>query len=142
MNTDLIEKAATLLEGLLAGVFVGSCMIEHAARILPAQHWIPYNQAKDALYGPVMPVFFAVTLSASAVATCFKPAMHQSVATAFLLIAGIVTVCVNVPLNRTFRTWSSSDHPDGWADARRRWQVWNAVRCASAVSAFGVAVLG
>lgn len=142
MSDDLIVKSATLLDGLLAGVFVGSCMMEHAARRLPAQHWIPYNRAKDALYGPVMPVFFTTTLLVSAGTAWLTFRVSQAFATALLMAAGAITVRVNLPLNAEFRTWSYPDHPDDWADARRRWRNWNLARCVFAISAFSAAVVG
>ena len=142
MSDDLILKSATLVDGLMAGMFVASCMMEHAARNLPAQHWIPYNRAKDSVYGPVMPVLFSTTLLVSLAAALLTFVVSQFIATALLLIAGVITTSIHLPLNKRFQTWSCSHHPDDWADARRRWRDWNYVRGMFAVSAFGVAVLG
>ncbi len=142
MSDDVILKAATLMDGLMAGMFVASCMMEHAAQNLSAQHWIPYHRAKGTVYGPVMPVLFSTTLLVSLVAALLTLRVSRFIATALLLIAGVIMTSVHLPLNKQFQAWSCSQHPDDWADRRRRWRDWNYVRCVFAVSAFSAAVLG
>ena len=139
---DLIARSTVAVDGLLAGVFLGSCMMEHAARQLPIQHWIPYNRAKDAVYGPIMPVFFSATLLLSAGTTWRIQAVGQGIATSLLAVAGVITVRVNLPLNAEFRRWSCSDHPAAWDAARQRWRNWNLTRGVLVVAAFLVSLVG
>ena len=48
MNDAIFVAPALFLEGLLAGTFVGSMMLEQATGRLDLSDWIPFNRAKEA----------------------------------------------------------------------------------------------
>ncbi|WP_155947885.1 DUF1772 domain-containing protein [Rhizobium sp. 2MFCol3.1] len=131
------------LTGILAGVFVGSAMMEHAARKMDATAWISYNQAKDAVYGPVMPVFFGVTLVVVLVGAVLSGGQVEQVCAALsLFFAGVITGRIHLPLNKVFAGWSASAHPHGWSAPRHRWRAWNLVRTTFAIIAFALTIVG
>jgi uncharacterized membrane protein len=137
-----MEMARLLLAGVLAGVFLCSAMVEHAERTLGAAEWIAYKQAKERLFGPVMPAFFGLTLVAAVLVALFFQPMPASWGVVALLVAALlVTVIVHLPLNRVFQGWTVASHPADWDDARRRWRNWNWLRCILAVGAFALTVL-
>ena len=137
MMPTYVAVATTFLEGTLAGVHVGSALMEHAARRLSLPDWLAYNHAKGTVYGPTMPVFFGVTLVASIAAASILPDhVGQAIAATLLVAAGIITKVVNLPLNDEFESWSTASYPAGWTTLRARWQSWNLVRSAFVVMAF------
>ena len=143
MTEGSTAAIATFLNGLLAGIFIGSCLIEHAMRTLNAPDWIAYKQAKEALFGPVMPVVFAVVLIATVVLAFLGPHRVAFATASLLLVAALlITVAVHLPLNRAFGGWSAEAHPPDWSPARRRWRDWNWVRGGLAVLAFAAAEFG
>ena len=133
--------ATVIIDGLLAGVFVCSAMVEHAMRTLDAPNWLAYVHAKEKVFGPVMPIFFLAGLVATVV-TAVISATHQSATIAALALggAGVITGAVNLPLNARFKVWSTADHPPGWALQRARWQRWTVFRTILAVVAFAAIV--
>lgn len=56
---------------------------------------------------------------------------------ALLLVALIVTLVVNVPINLAEAGWDPSSPPSDWATHRDRWQIGHGVRTAAALLAFG-----
>lgn len=135
--TDHFLAATLFIDGLLAGVFVCSAMVEHAMRTLDAPHWIAYVQAKEKVFGPVMPIFFGIGLVTTIVdAAVSWPHMGLAIAAVALGGAGAITGAVNLPLNALFKTWSATEHPADWAIARTRWRRWTLARTALAVVAF------
>lgn len=141
MAGSIFHNLLVLLDGVLAGVFVGSSMVEHAARTLPAPDWIAYKQAKEAVFGPVMPVAFGVALVATTGgAALLTPHAALAAAVASLGIVLLVTITIHLPLNRRFQTWDSSDYAVTWDEDRRRWRQWNVCRAALAVAAFALVV--
>lgn len=137
MMQTYIAIATTFLVGTLAGVHIGSAMMEHAARRLSVRDWLPYNHAKGTVYGPSMPVFFGATLVLLIAAAAILPDhLVLGLAAILLVVAGIITKAVNLPLNDIFDSWSTTSYPDDSMTLRARWQTWNLLRCAFAVMAF------
>lgn len=141
--TALAPALATFLDGIMAGVVLGSALVEQSARALPANGWIGYKQAKERLFGPVMPPILIAAIAASAAAAIRLPA-HAAFAAAalFLILLLIITALVHAPLNRAIGTFSSSAPPDGWTRTRDRWRRWNWARAMAAGAAFASAVIG
>ena len=62
---------------------------------------------------------------------------------AFLLIVSlVVTVRVEVPMNRSIATWNANVPPANWAQVRDHWLAFHRLRAASGTLAFVVATLG
>lgn len=128
---------ALFAEGTIAGVHIGSAMMEHAAARLSVGHWLAYNHAKGRIYGPVMPVYFALTLIIALVVPFIAHyGPLQWLAVGCLFMSGVITKAINLPLNALFETWTEDAHPIGWADDRRRWRQWTDVRTILTVAAF------
>ena len=130
-----------LLNGLLAGTFLGSSLVEHSARVLNGPDWLAYKQAKEAVFGPVMPVFFVIVFISSLLIAVLGPQKQAfGITSALLFVALVITVVVHLPLNKQFQGWSTGCLPSGWDRARRRWRNWNWARSACAIAAFTAAV--
>ena len=137
---------ALLLSGLLAGTFIGSTMVEHAARMLNASNWIAYKQAKEVTFAAVMPASLLLTIVALAAATVAGSATRTSWSFGFaalcLLGVLVITVVVHLPINKFIQAASQDLIPAAWDEQRRRWRGWNLARCALAILAFALALFG
>lgn len=141
MNAVTFATPALFLEGLLAGTFFGSLLLEQAAGRLDLSDWLPFNRAKEAAYGSTMPVFFAATLLASVVAAVWGAGRPNLILAALALgLAGVITVRFHLPLNETFKGWSREHHPADAGRLRDRWRRWNVARGALAILAFALTV--
>ncbi|HEX7667717.1 MAG TPA: DUF1772 domain-containing protein [Polyangiaceae bacterium] len=133
----------TLLDGLLAGLFIGSSMVEHGARAFTPSVYIPYKHAKEAVFGPVMPVAFNLCLVLTAIAAFVTPShLTFGVAAALMTLVMTITITIHLPLNKTFQSWSPDVYPVTWKEGRARWRNWNLVRAAFVIAAFGLVLVG
>ena len=132
-----LDKTALAFEGVNAGIFLGSCLIEQAARTLSSSDWLAYKQAKERVFGPVMPAYFGLTLILSIIATVLSDAaVNHALSTLLLTGALIITVAVHLPLNTRFERWQPTTMPGDWDKDRTRWRNWNWVRGLLALMAF------
>jgi len=130
-------SSVLFFDGLLAGVFLCSSLIEHAMRTLEAPHWLAYAQAKEKVFGPVMPVFFGIGLLFTIIlGSVMVPHTLPTLAAVLLVAAGIITKVVNLPLNARFRSWTAETIPGDWWQDRSRWRTWNVRRTLLAIAAF------
>jgi uncharacterized membrane protein len=135
----LIYSVAVFLGGLLAGIFVGSGLVEHAVSSLPAISWVRYRQAKERVFGRVMPpmLFAAILASAiGAILTTHRAAL--GCATLLLVAVLAVTLKIHLPLNHAIDAYLPEAPPDDWGTARTSWRRWHWVRTVLAVAAFAV----
>lgn len=141
LSVGVIRSLAVFLDGLLAGVFLASAMVEHGMRKAGGPVWLEYKQAKEVVFGSVMPSFMLATILASLLGAIAGPGHARFAVTTALLVAALaLTVVVHLPLNKAFTTWPTNDPPAAWPKARRRWQTWNWVRTALVVAAFAAAL--
>jgi uncharacterized membrane protein len=140
--TTAVSGITTYLDGLLAGVFLASALVEQAMAATEASAWLVYKQAKEVVFGAVMPPFMLGGILVSLAAAIVGPAPTRfAVATALLVLAMAVTVVVHLPLNKRFTAWTVDAMPPDWSDDRRRWRVWNWGRTATVLLAFAALVL-
>jgi uncharacterized membrane protein len=141
--------AATITMGFAAGAFaVFAHAIMPGLRSTDDRTFVVAFQSIDrAIINPwFMATAFAGALifTAAAVLTSLGRDGLPWVAAAFglYLIAFVVTVAVNVPLNDALKAAGNPDHIRDLASVRKhfhetRWAAWNLVRVASSTGAFG-----
>ena len=129
----IIVTIAIGLCAMLAGLFLGSALVEHAMRTLGAAEWIAYKQAKERVFGPVMPPLFGIGLLSAVAAAVISRA---SPAAAIVLLAVLaITAIVHLPLNARIMAYAPAEPPAGWSAVRGRWRRWNWVRTGLAIAA-------
>lgn len=118
---------------------------------LPTDRYVPVHQFLVTRFDPFMPISLCTALVADAVLV-FVPAPGGTralagAATMLLVLAVIVSLTRNVPINRWVSRLDVDALPPDWerVDPRVRWRNWNLVRTALAVTAlvanvFAVAV--
>ena len=124
---------------------MGSFAIHPAAARLAASSHVLLRQELIRRLARLMPPFMFLPVVASVAA------MTLCRATVFLAIDALglamslatigITIGVNVPLNRLFAGWSPDALPSDWRNHIDRWNFAHSLRAATAVAAFGCAIL-
>jgi hypothetical protein len=130
---------AVMLTGLVAGLMVGTGMDQYASQQMSGPTWTNAHQAIDALFGRVMPILFNGTIAVLLVATWAALGTGRwlfGIAAVFMLIAVLMSVRVEVPINREIALWNAATPPKNWADVRDTWLLCHLMRTLSAVVAF------
>jgi uncharacterized membrane protein len=141
----LLAAAAVFVDGIVAGIFVGSAMVEHTAAALPGSAWTAYRQNKERLFGRVMPPLMVAAILLPAARTLYPPGQVQPwfLAAAGLMFGALaVTVIRHIPLNRAIDRFPVSDPPENWRDFRARWQSGHWLRTMLTIGGFFAAVVG
>jgi hypothetical protein len=142
MPHHFVAAVAVCVDGILAGVFLGSGLVEQSAKALNGKTWIRYKQAKERVYGRAGPILLLGAILLSILAMVGR-GERAPFAVAILSLLGVlaVTGVVHVPLNRAIDTASPEAPPSGWADIRTRWRRWHWLRTALTVVAFVLAIV-
>jgi hypothetical protein len=108
--------------GMLAGVAVTVLVLELALRRLNGREYASVAVAMLVIHARMA---HSITL---------RPAV---IALALLLLALLVSLAVNGPINVQQLSWNVQAPPADWARIRDRWQIAHAVRTLAIVLAFG-----
>jgi uncharacterized membrane protein len=139
----IVRYTALLGSGMLAGVALTVLFLELALRDLNGPEYVRVRQAE---YAPftwfigvlIVPTFVAVVLLALRARRERGPELPLlASALGLILVALVVTLAVNGPINVEQTDWSAHAPPGDWARVRDRWQIAHAVRTVALVLAFG-----
>ena len=129
--------------GMLAGVAATVLVLELALRRLNGQQYVRVRQAEFAFFTPFIGAVLLPTLVAVAMLVVQARKMHSAMlrpavmALALLLLALLVSLAVNGPINVEQLSWNMQAPPADWARIRDRWQIAHAVRTLASVIALG-----
>jgi uncharacterized membrane protein len=140
-----VSFVGVVLVGLIAGLLVGTAMEQHTLRNLSGPAWVAARHSIDALFSRVMPWVWNATLMILLVAAGVNAGRARWLFLAaglILLVAIVVTVAVEVPMNKEVAAWDAQAVPAHWASVRDRWLQFHTVRTVMGVVAFVCAVLG
>ena len=136
---------AVLLVGMMAGLMFGTGMDQYTHRLLSASAWVTEHQVMDALFRRVLPPLWNVTMLSLAVAALLSRGRARWLfawAAVIFLVSLIVTVTVEVPMNRAIAQWDAHAAPGDWASVRDRWLYFHLVRTIGGFIAFVSALTG
>ena len=140
----VVSYLAVLMCGLVAGLLFGT-VVEHARlRVLDGPAWVTARQSIDAVFSVMMPWLWNTTLLLLVGAAYLNRGRSRGLftASALILLAGIVvTLIVEVPINKQIASWTSTSMAPDWALLRERWLHFHAVRTVAGVVAFACALL-
>jgi uncharacterized membrane protein len=129
--------------GMLAGVAATVLVLVLALRRLNGQQYVRVRQAEFAFFTPFIGAVLLPTLVAVAMLVVQARKMHSAMlrpavmALALLLLALLVSLAVNGPINVEQLSWNMQAPPADWARIRDRWQIAHAVRTLAIVIALG-----
>ncbi|OHV41394.1 hypothetical protein BCD49_07925 [Pseudofrankia sp. EUN1h] len=137
-----LAVVALVLAGLVAGTMtVGLVAIRPAMHSLPVASYITVKQAFDASY-PRFMVPLQLAALVTSLALTVTAAVDDSTTSAALAGVGFVLLLVNVvvtvrgdlPINIAMASWRPEEPPADWERHRVRWDRFNAIRTAAAVT--------
>ena len=142
---DAVSFVAVLLVGLMAGLLLGTAMEQGTLRVLDGAGWITARHGTDALFGRVLPWAWNTTLLLLFFAGYLQrgQARWMFVSAGMLLLLGIVvTLVIEVPINKQIASWEAAAVPAQWATIRDRWLQFHTVRTGMGIGAFVCALVG
>ena len=145
MLRRFVPVFAVVLAGLIAGLMIGTGMDQYTHRQLAMTPWVIEHQVMDALFRRVLPTWWnltALALIVSAVLTRGSARGLFTAAAVLMVAALVVTVRVEVPMNRAIALWNSAAPPADWAAVRDRWLLFHLFRTCCGTLAFLFAQAG
>ncbi len=136
---------AVVLAGVMAGLMLGTGMDQYTQRLLSGPAWVTGHQLMDALFSRVLPPLWNLTMISLAAAAWLSRGRARwlfALAAAIFLVSLMVTVRVEVPMNRAIALWDAQDPPNQWSTVRDRWLWFHLVRTAGGLVAFVCALAG
>lgn len=128
--------------GMLAGVALTVLFLELALRRLTGPEYVRVRQAEYAPFtwfigALLVPTLVAVVILVRQARKGHGPALRPVAwALVLLLVALVVSLVVNGPVNVEQMDWNVQAPPGDWARVRDRWQIAHAVRTVALVLAF------
>jgi hypothetical protein len=117
--------------------------LELALRSLDGAAYVRVRQAEFWYFNWFIGLVFVPTIVAVAMVVVQARRAHSAelrsavIALVLLLLASVVTVVVNGPINVAQLSWSVQAPPAEWARVRDRWQIAHAVRTVAIAAALG-----
>lgn len=127
MGTEILEALAVVTAGMMTGNELCVGIFEALLRRMDEREQFNLGQKSAALFGKLMPGWYAATfLLSAAVAYRLRgsgtAALAGSAALLFLLSI-VFTVTLLVPINSRIAKWTWDTRPEGWMQARRTWDT-------------------
>jgi len=141
----IIQILAVVMVGLIAGLMIGTGIEQHSLRALTASAWVTEHQVMDSWFRVIMPPWWNLTALILIVAAFLSHGPSRwlfGIAALLLIVSLVVTVRVEVPMNRAIQYWNAATPPANWASIRDRWLAFHRLRAGSGTLAFILALLG
>ena len=136
---DTVAMVSLAALGLLAGMMLGILIAGYAARGLPEESWTRRFQIENRLFTKTMPPSLMLPLLGL---MALLPLTHDAVRSWFAVAAVltaivlIITIALEVPINRRVASWSAGAAPANWTAVRDRWLWYHLARTVVGLLAF------
>jgi len=144
----MVRVIAVVCTGLIAGIFLGYLASAPARGALSASSFVQHQQIVHVYYGRIMPPLILAAVLAGLtwlllMRSQWRGAEFWLIAafTGGIVIIGVLTRTVNVPLNEQLMTWSIAAPPTNLRELWSPWEDSHIIRTAVAVVAFVLAVV-
>jgi len=142
----IFRVVAVTSAGLLAGIFVGHRMgVQYALPVLSASSFVQLQQIIHKHYVQFMPLLVLIALLSSVFWLVMVRSQWRTgefwlvaISACAILLIGVATRAVNIPLNNQLMTWSVASPP---ANLQEIWAPWDRVNTLRSVLASGALVL-
>ena len=113
--------------------------------MLDAAAWTSARQSIDAVFSRLLPWWWNTTLLLLFGAAYLNQGRARWLflcAGVLLLFGVVITVAIEVPINKQVASWTPATIPENWVGFRERWLSLHNVRSAAGVLAFACALVG
>jgi Domain of unknown function (DUF1772) len=139
-----IAALATILTGLIAGIYVSVLIHDHRIRDLTGPNYAAMHQMRDKTFRRVMPVLVIPTLAL----LILNAVLHrEGLSGAVFALAALIsltdtvrTIRHQLPLNRQVQSWDADHPPAHWADVRDAWARGHIPRIALGATIFATSL--
>jgi uncharacterized membrane protein len=132
---DILGFITIIIAGFTAcAEFTSYALVHPIIRQLPQKQHIRFEQDSLKTYGLIMPVFMPLsvilTLSFAIFAKEFGgiELLSRFSSAGMFILATIITIKYNVPINKATKEWDADNPPTDWKDIRKRWMFFQSVR--------------
>ncbi|MGB7025414.1 MAG: DUF1772 domain-containing protein [Candidatus Acidiferrales bacterium] len=149
MNLKIWELVSIFLSALVTGVFWGPWLgLSRSITTFSADVFLAIGHRMIRNLAPVMPFLMPDAILS------FVPVLvisfHECPLTFCLTLAGfalfivalLVTLIVEVPIDNRIKTWTVTALPDNWQQLRDRWEIFHVVRTAASVAGLLLLLIG
>ena len=145
IGTSAVVVISVILTGLIAGQMLAVGLANRAARSLPETSWTLRFQAENKLFTRTMPPSLLLPLFGliwSALVTASTQRGMFSAAVALEVIILVITMTIEVPINKQVASWKAGSAPPAWMEIRDRWQRFHWARTLVGACSFACAAVG
>ena len=136
------------LFALVVGVFWGTWFsLSRSMSSITASTFLEVGHTMIANLGGPMAVLMPLTLVSAVPVLFVLHRLHRRasfflvlVGAALLLVALVITLSVNVPIDDAIAGWTVNTLPSDWTSIRNRWEVYHAARTFIGLAGFGSAL--
>ncbi|SNR54448.1 protein of unknown function [Maribacter sedimenticola] len=141
---QLIQFLDITLTGLIAGVIFG-IWIGNNPQDLSAVTYVEQQQNTIRALNVLMPILGLISIILTGIYAVLSKGEKLNrnlllLATAFLIISGLITRFGNQPINAIVITWKLENIPDIWSTLRDKWWSFHIMRTLSAMTGFALIV--
>ena len=149
MNLKIWELVSVFLSALVAGVFWGPWLgLSRSITTFSADVFLAIGHQMIRNLAPVMP--FLMPAAILSIVPVLVLSFHQRPQTfyftlvgfALFIVALLVTLIVEVPIDNRIKTWTVATIPDNWQQLRDRWETFHVVRTAASVAGLLLLLIG
>src|SRR4029450_10185947 len=147
MSWKLTTFAGLFLLALVAGVFWGTWFtLTRSIETFSAGEFIHIGQTiiRNVAWPMriLMPACILFMIVSALLTEKNSAAFYLNVTTClFILIALLITLLVEVPIDNQIRTWTAQTVPANWTTLRARWQVFHTARTFVSLASLGSLIL-
>jgi hypothetical protein len=132
---------------LVAGIGVEISLNNGVLRALPATTFVQLHQRRERVHARLMPLLVTLallaTLGAASGWRAPQARVYLTLASGLaVLVVIVVTLVVDVPINRRIQRWLPDAPPDNWMALRERWMRSNDIRTVASVAALALLLAG
>jgi Domain of unknown function (DUF1772) len=145
MGTSAVAVISVILTGLIAGQMLAVGLANNAARSLPELSWTLRFQAENKLFTKTMPPSLLLPLVGliwSALLTRSTQRGMFSAAAALEVIVLVITMTIEVPINKQVASWEAGSAPSIWMAIRDRWLRFHWARTVVGACSFTCGAIG
>lgn len=138
-----LEVTAILVTGFVGSAEFGSVALVHPViRKLDPNNQLIFEKGLLKTFGRIMPVGMTAAAVLATILAFQKPSILLIAAAVSLVVALVVTIFGNVPINVRTGHLPSGDAPEGFITMRRRWDIFQLTRGSLQLVGFILVTLG
>lgn len=114
--------------------FTSYALVHPVIRQLPQKQHILFEQGSLKTYGRIMPVFMPLSVILTLSFAIFAKEIggialiSRFSSAGMFIVATIITIRYNVPINRAIKLWDADNPPSDWKEIRKRWMFFQSIR--------------